>query len=84
MGDLVGAELSCYTRPRFLLCQSSTLLILFLAKKLRLWVPDVEGPLRHKHVAFEAYGVGLVSILQDNNCVPYVAVHKVNTEVGLV
>ena len=42
----------------------------------------VKGLLGHKNVALGAPGIGLVALLQDQNCILHVAVCKVNPEVG--
>ena len=44
----------------------------------------IESPLRNKIVSFGSSGVGLVSFLQDYNCIPHVTVQKVNPEVGKI
>ena len=45
-------------------------------------MPAIRDLLGHKHVALEAPGVGLVTLLQDHNFLPHVVVCKVNPEVG--
>ena len=42
----------------------------------------IKGLLEHKHVALGEPGVGLVTLLQDHNCILHVVVCKVNPEVG--
>ena len=49
---------------------------------IRCQVPSVEGIVWHKNVTLGAHGVRSVPLLQDNYCVPRVAVRKVNPEVG--
>ena len=44
----------------------------------------VECLLGHKNVAGRAVGVGMVNFLQIYYCACHVAVHKVNTEVGVI
>ena len=45
-------------------------------------MPAVKGLLGQKDVALGAPGLGSVSLLQDHNCIPHVAVCKMNLEVG--
>ena len=44
----------------------------------------IEILLSNKNVAFGALGELTVPFLQNHNCVPHVAVHKLNLEVGTV
>ena len=45
-------------------------------------IPAVQLSLGYKHLTFIEAGVGKVAILQDPNGILYVAVRKVNPEVG--
>ena len=45
-------------------------------------VVAVKGLSGHKHVAFVALGVGLVTLLQDFKCAMHVVVYKMNPDVG--
>ena len=44
-------------------------------------ITDVEILFGHKHVTVRVPGVGLVTLLQDQNCILHVEVFKVNPEV---
>ena len=60
------------------------LLLLSLVERVSREVLSVEGPMGHKHVTLGAPGVRLVTLLQDQICVPKMAVRKFNPEVGPV
>ena len=80
-GDPVVNYLSRCPFPCLLLLQSVPLPFLSPAPKIDCEVPDVEGPVVHKHFSLGAPGVGSVTLLQDHNFVPHMTVHKVNLEI---
>ena len=59
-------------------------MFLFLTPPAELggWLEAIEGPLRHKHVAFRVSGVGSVSLLHDHKCVTHMAVQKMDPDVA--
>ena len=58
--------------------------LLSLLEEGRNQMPAVEGLVRHKRVTLGEPGVRSFTFLQNNYCVPRVAVRKVNPEVGLI
>ena len=68
--------------PRLLLRQAVMLPLLPPAAKGRREVLAVEGLVRHKHVTLGAPGVRSDTLIQYHDCVPHMAVYKVNPEVG--
>ena len=81
-GDSVGSEFPLRPLLCLLLRQATPILLHSPYAECCGQVPAIKGLLWHKHVALRAHGVGAVTFLQDHNCIPHVAVRKVNLEVG--
>ena len=82
-GESIFSELLFRPLPCLLFRQAMPLPLQSPSAEGSCKVPASKGLLWHKHVALRTPGLGEVALLQDHNCIPHVAVFKVNTEVGL-
>ena len=83
-GAAVGSEHHLRYHLHFLCCQSAAFPLFPPLTEVCGGVPALEGQLCNKHVTLGTSGVGSVALFQYHNCVPHMAVQKVNPEVGLV
>ena len=81
-GGPVGTDCSFWPWPCLLFHQSATLMLISPLAKVFWGVPSVESLLRDILFLFRASGLELVYLLQYHNYVPYVAVQKVNLDIG--
>ena len=77
-GGSVGSECPLLPLPCLFLRQTMTLPLHSPSAEYVGQVPDVKGLLWKKLVALRAPGVGAANFLQGHNCIPNVAVRKVN------
>ena len=83
-GMSTQTEGNCRPSSVILLCQNPLPSLHYTCIQVSGRVDLVECIPRHKHVAVWSTGLGAVTFLQDQYPVPYMAVYKVNPEVGAI